>query len=249
MRTLIKKNLDELSGVMRVIPESEQIDYWGMLKMDCFWRCVAWICGKDNTEEGAASLADSSVSHNSNFAISIVFITVFVLNLLQNNDVSAQAYVSKIYFGNVDENPLFNGKPAEEEFHKYIYKNAVYPGKAAANCVIGRVFVEFIVERNGSLSNLKIVGGADPVLEAEALRVVINSSPNWTPGKIDGETVRMSYTIPINFRIGANVKSSSKKVKLSKKTILLEEVDIFTFCAPCGENQCKLQRREKRRAK
>jgi len=92
--------------------------------------------------------------------------------------------------------------------------------------------VEFIVERDGSVSNAKIVGGADPLFEKEALRMV-NASPNWTPGKINGEAVRMSYTMPVNFKgHGGDEKgiSTSKKAKLSKKTILLEEIGIEVFC-------------------
>ncbi|MDR0294689.1 MAG: energy transducer TonB [Prevotellaceae bacterium] len=190
--------------------------------------------------------------------MSIMPIVLVTLCLFVCNKVQAQADVNRIYFGNVDEYPLFDGKSVEEGFRKYISIMTNYPAKAAEKCAIGRVFVEFIVERDGSLSNLKVVGGADPILEAEALRVVkaspswtrntytVNSSSNWTPGKIDGEAVRMSYTIPIKFSIGGNVKSSSKKAKPSKKTILLEEVDLLTFCVPCGEDQCKkIKRRGK----
>jgi len=176
--------------------------------------------------------------------MSIMSVVLVTLCLFVCKNVQAQADVNRIYFGNVDENPLFDGKSVEEGFRQYIRRMTIYPGKAAEKCAIGRVFVEFIVERDGSLSNFKVVGGADPILEAEALRV-IKSSPSWTPGKIDGEAVRMSYTIPIKFSIGVNVKSSSKKAKPSKKTILLEEVDIIAFCVPCGENQCKkVKRRE-----
>ena len=191
--------------------------------------------------------------------MSIMPIVLVTFCLFVYKNVQAQTDINKIYFGNVDENPLFDGKSVEDGFRKYVYHSTIYPGKAAEKCTIGRVFVEFIVERDGSLSNLKVVGGADPILETEALRVVkvssswtpntytVNSSSNWTPGKIDGEAVRMSYTIPIKFSIGVNVKSSSKKAKPSKKTILLEEVDILAFCVPCGEVQCKkVKRRGKR---
>ena len=119
----------------------------------------------------------------------------------------------KIYFGNVDENPLFSGKPVEEGFRKYVGAYTSYPVKAIENrenYIVGRVFVEFIVEKDGSVSNVKIVGGATPALETEALRVVKASSnwkptilveealklgeapPGWTPGKLNGEAVRMS---------------------------------------------------------
>jgi TonB family protein len=141
--------------------------------------------------------------------------------------------MDQIYFGNVDENPLFNSKSAEERFREYVYYYTTYPAKAVENSITGCVFVEFFVERDGSVSNVKIVGSADPTLDAEALRVV-NSSPNWTPGRMDGHPVRMSYTIPINFGLNkVNTLSSPKKVKLSKKTTLLKELNILgpsCFC-------------------
>ena len=174
--------------------------------------------------------------------MSIVSVTFVVLFLFACKSVQKSVDEDKIYFGNVDVNPLFNGKPAEVGFCEYVWHNICYPAKAFENCIVGRVFIEFIVEKDGSVNNVKVTGGADPILEAEALRVVklspswtpnrytVNSSSNWTPGKIDGKAVRMSYTIPISFRLGCeNVKSSSKKAKLSKKTILLKEVDILAF--------------------
>ena len=143
---------------------------------------------------------------------------------------NAQAVIEeKVYFGNVDENPMFNGKPAEEGFREYVVHRVRYPPVAQENNITGRVFVEFIVERDGSVSNVKIVGSADPLLDAEALRV-IRSSPNWSPGKINGETVRMSYTFPFNFRIdGLNVAPSPKEVELSEETTILSEVVIVGF--------------------
>jgi TonB family protein len=142
--------------------------------------------------------------------------------------------MDQIYFGNVDENPLFNSKPAEERFREYVYHYTTYPAKAVENSITGCVFVEFFVERDGSVSNVKIIGSVDPTLDAEVLRVV-NSSPNWTPGKMDGHPVRMSYTIPINFGLNkVNTISFPKKVKLSKKTTLLKELNIVGFSCFCS---------------
>jgi TonB family protein len=139
----------------------------------------------------------------------------------------------------VDEKPLFNGKPAEEGFRKYVGISTNYPPIAMENGTIGRVFVEFCIERDGSVSNVKIIGSEHPVLDNEVLRV-INGSPNWTPGKKNGHPVRMSYTFPINFSFGeVNNTSFSKKVKLSKKTILLEELNIIGFNCCCGGIQKK----------
>ena len=144
--------------------------------------------------------------------------------------------VDKVYFGNVEENPMFNGKPAEEGFREYVSQRVIYPPVAQENSITGRVFVEFIVEKDGSVSNLKVVGSVDPILDAEALRV-INSSPNWSPGKVDGKAVRMSYTFPFSFRIdGLNNTSSSREAELSDKTTLLKEVVIVGYGVQRREN-------------
>ena len=162
--------------------------------------------------------------------MSIVSVALVALYMFACKSVQKSVDVDKIYFGNVDEYPLFNGKPAEEEFRKYVGRNFSPIVEATKKGIAGRVFVEFIVEKDGSVCNLKIVGGADPLIEAEALRV-ISASPKWTPGKIDGKAVRMSYTLPINYRGSGekNLTSTSKKAKLSKKSILLEEIDILVF--------------------
>ena len=163
-------------------------------------------------------------------------VALVVLVLFSCKSAQKSADVNKIHFRNIDEAPLFGGKLAEEGFREYMFHKTLYPVEALSNgaspILTGQVFVEFIVERDGSVSNAKIVGGADPLFEKEALRMV-NASPNWTPGKINGEAVRMSYTMPVNFKgHGGDEKgiSTSKKAKLSKKTILLEEIGIEVFC-------------------
>lgn len=97
----------------------------------------------------------------------------------------------------VEDMPGFGGE-GQDGFRKYIMKNLKYPEIAAENGISGRVFVRFVVEPNGSVSNVNIVRGVDPALDAEAVRVV-KSSPKWTPGKQRGKPVRVSFTFPINF--------------------------------------------------
>ena len=163
--------------------------------------------------------------------MSIVYVAVIAVCLYSCKSAQKSADVDRIYFENVDEYPLFDGKPVEDVFRKYIGRNTCYPVEAHVNGIFGCVFVEFIIEKDGSVSNVKVVGGtdADPILQDEALRV-IKGSPKWTPGKKDGKTVRVSYTLPIVYRFpGQNVTSSSKKAKLSKKTILLEELIIEVY--------------------
>jgi len=97
----------------------------------------------------------------------------------------------------VEDMPSFQGK-GQEGFRVWIIKHMKYPEIAAENGISGRVFVNFVVEPNGSVSNVKVVRGVDPALDAEAVRV-IKSSPKWAPGKQRGKAVRVSYTFPINF--------------------------------------------------
>jgi periplasmic protein TonB len=97
----------------------------------------------------------------------------------------------------VEDMPDFQGG-GQDGFRNYIAQNLRYPQIAAENGIQGRVFVQFVVEADGSVSNAEIVRGVDPSLDREALRVVM-SSPRWTPGRQRGEPVRVAFTFPINF--------------------------------------------------
>lgn len=102
-------------------------------------------------------------------------------------------------FVRVEEMPGFNGGTSDL-FREYIAKNLKYPEEAANKSIEGRVFVSFIVEKDGTVTNVKIVRGIDPILDNEAIRVV-ESSPKWTPGKQRGELVRTTFTFPIIFKL------------------------------------------------
>jgi protein TonB len=97
----------------------------------------------------------------------------------------------------VEDMPGFGGGDSNK-FREYIAKNLRYPEIAAENGIQGRVFVQFVVEPDGKVSNVKVVRGVDPSLDREAVRVV-ESSPNWKPGKQRGKPVRVSFTFPIIF--------------------------------------------------
>ena len=158
----------------------------------------------------------------------IVALFLFACKSTQKS-VDVDTDTDVIYFSNVDEYPRFKGRSAEEGFLDYVARNTIYPPYAKKNGITGRVFVEFIVEKNGSVRHTKVVGGANQALEAEALRVV-KSSPKWTPGKINSEPVRMRYTIPFNFRIlNVSNTSSLKEVELSEETILLQELVVVGY--------------------
>ena len=82
----------------------------------------------------------------------------------------------------------------------FIANNINYPVSAQENGIKGRVYVTFVVDKTGEVANAKIARGVDPALDREALRVV-NSLPKWTPGKQRGQTVNVSFTVPINFAL------------------------------------------------
>ncbi|TCN73289.1 energy transducer TonB [Acetobacteroides hydrogenigenes] len=99
-----------------------------------------------------------------------------------------------------EDMPLFNGKEASLGFREYVGKNLKYPDVAAENGIQGTVYVQFVVEPSGSVSNVKVLRGVDPALDKEAIRIV-QSSPKWTPGKQRGKSVRVSFTFPIKFQL------------------------------------------------
>ena len=99
----------------------------------------------------------------------------------------------------VEEKPSFNGGDANE-FTKWVFSNMVYPEVARENGISGRVTLQFTIETDGSLTNIKVLRGVDPSLDQEAVRVV-SMSPKWTPGKQRDKAVRVTYTFPIMFQL------------------------------------------------
>ena len=96
----------------------------------------------------------------------------------------------------VEEMPEFPG--GEAALRRFIANSIKYPQIAQENGIQGRVYVQFVVERDGSVSNASVARGVDASLDKEALRVV-NSLPKWKPGMQRGKPVKVSYTVPINF--------------------------------------------------
>lgn len=106
----------------------------------------------------------------------------------------------------VEEMPEFPGGMGE--CMKFLGKNVKYPTQAQENGIQGRVIVQMVVTKEGDIADTKVVRGVDPLLDAEALRVV-NAMPKWKPGKQRGQAVNVKYTIPVTFRLqgeGSEVK-------------------------------------------
>ena len=98
----------------------------------------------------------------------------------------------------VEEMPEFPGGMGE--CLKFLMKNAKYPTISQENGVQGKVSVKFVIEKDGSIADPVVVRGVDPYLDKEALRVV-KSMPKWKPGKQRGKPVRVSYTVPVIFKL------------------------------------------------
>lgn len=97
----------------------------------------------------------------------------------------------------VDVMPEFPG--GETELLKYMARNVKYPAESIKNKEEGSLSLSFIINKDGSLSDIKVVKSLTPLLDAEAVRVVKNM-PKWTPGKVKGKVVRVAYTTPITFK-------------------------------------------------
>jgi protein TonB len=104
---------------------------------------------------------------------------------------------SKVY-NSVEQMPEFPG--GIEEMMKFLQMNIQYPANAAKNKVEGRVILQFVVEKDGQIGEVKVARSVDPELDAEAVRVV-KSMPNFVPGRQDGKPVAVWYTIPISFKL------------------------------------------------
>ncbi|WP_372639576.1 TonB family protein [Ancylomarina sp.] len=104
----------------------------------------------------------------------------------------------EIFFVIVDEMPQFPG--GEKALLTWVNQNVEYPKIAQENGIEGKVYIYFVVNKNGVVGRVKLARGASPSLDAEAIRV-ISKMPKWKPGKQRGQPVSVEYTIPINFAL------------------------------------------------
>ena len=110
----------------------------------------------------------------------------------EEDDVEVKIFVI------VEQMPEFPG--GDLELRKYIAKNVKYPNIARENDIQGKVYVRFVVTKTGSVDQVQIARGVDPLLDKEALRVV-ESLPTWKAGMQGGKKVSVWYTVPINFQL------------------------------------------------
>lgn len=111
---------------------------------------------------------------------------------------TAQTKKNNMVFDVVEVMPQFPG--GQIAMMKYIMENMKYPEQAMKEGIQGRVAVRFIVEKDGSISDVKPILSVHPLLNKEAVRVV-ESMPKWTPGKQNGKPVRVRFNVPVMFKL------------------------------------------------
>jgi len=135
--------------------------------------------------------------------VNVIILSVFSLfifscksskTMLENNNMD-----DVILLPFVEIRPMFNGKAYEDGFREYIYRNVRYPIEAMKSIISGTVIVQFIIEKDGSVSNAKVIKSAHKSLDYEVLRL-IKQSPNWTPASKENEQVRVLINFPVTFR-------------------------------------------------
>ncbi len=117
---------------------------------------------------------------------------------IQSSNTVSKRNSSEIIYGVVEQMPSFVGGLVAR--NRFVASNLQYPTTARANGIQGRVITTFVVEKDGTISNAKVVHSVESSIDQEALRIV-KSMPKWTPGKQNGKPVRVKYTMPVVFRL------------------------------------------------
>ncbi len=112
-----------------------------------------------------------------------------------------KSYDDVVAYHDCDIRPIFfNSQDPRQFLEKWVYQYIKYPEKALLEGVQGRVMVDFIIEKDGRVTDVRVVKGVSPELDAEAVKV-ISASPKWKPGRVAGNKVRTSMMIPVEFRL------------------------------------------------
>ena len=116
-------------------------------------------------------------------------------------------------YNDCDQRPMFlNSQDPRKFLKEWVYQYLKYPERALRDGIQGRVQVDFIVEKDGRVTNVKVSKGVSEELDAEAVKV-ISASPKWKAGRVDGEKVRTAMTVPVEFRLEKKGGKSSFGIK------------------------------------
>lgn len=136
----------------------------------------------------------------------------------------AQEYSEDVIFTVVENHPSYPG--GEEARIRFLQETLRYPNEAREAGLQGTVFISFVVEKDGSISNPKILRGVGESIDKEAMRV-INEMPRWNPGRQRGENVRVQFNMPIRFVLNGDDKEDSSEAEQLRNRMTAGEVVLF----------------------
>lgn len=153
---------------------------------------------------------------------SFLFTSLFLIGISAQAQVikdsiqlsAAQDSTEQKVYDIAEQMPKFPG--GQNELFKFISQNIKYPVEAEENNIQGRVIVSFVVERDGSITDISVIKSVHPLLDNEAIRIT-KLMPKWIPAKQNGETVRVRYTVPVTFRLMLDKKQKDPKMQPEKK--------------------------------
>jgi len=132
----------------------------------------------------------------------LYFALLTISAFCQNHeDATTNKSDSVINYYVIEDKPEFPG--GQDKMMEFISNNIKYPEKAKIDSITGKVFLSFVVKKDGSIGDVQVIRGVHPLLDAEAARV-IKMMPNWKPGKQRGKNVNVKFLIPINFKLSGN---------------------------------------------
>ncbi len=188
----------------------------------------AWIPGRQDGKAVRVAytfpvnytlVGDDAITMTSSTIDTTITITAAPHSQDERNDNGSYRYET------VQVKPLFQGGDAEG-FSKWVTSQIVYPVEAMTKDIQGRVVLQFVIDKDGKLGNIRVLRGVDPLLDQEAIRVV-SLSPAWTPAKHDGKNVQVIYTFPVNFTLAKKTMPIKKyrSTRVVKDVYQLNEVD------------------------
>ncbi|MDD5912231.1 MAG: TonB family protein [Bacteroidales bacterium] len=166
-----------------------------------------------NTEKDVESIIDYTMMEKQleyiyNFTLALANTTSSLAFRKDKAPSRGPSYDDVVAYYDCDIRPMFLNSTEPSQFlEKWVYKYLKYPEEAVRDGIQGRVMVDFIIGKDGSVSDVRVLKGVSPELDAEAVKVVA-ASPKWKPGRLNGNKVRTSMTIPVEFRLQKKGKAS-----------------------------------------
>jgi TonB family protein len=221
MNTLVRMQTGELQPVLPELTAEEPYpsDHRAFYALEI--PSVFFTTGKypqHNTDRDTQSIIDYEMMEREleyiyNFTVALANTNMTLAFRPAQIDGKTSAGDKIVPYFDCDQRPHFFGSSDPRHFlREWVYQYLKYPQNAVRNGVQGTVTVQFVIEKDGKISDVKVVKGVDEELDAEALKVV-SASPKWKAGKVGGAKVRSSLTLPIDFRLEKRTNKPSFGIK------------------------------------